>query len=312
MFTLFKNVCVYTLKHPENIDRAALNNALKAYSFSPCSAQDMARTGWQPLTDDETFCHISKDNILMTVKQEKKVIPPPTIKQNLEARVLAMETEQARKLKHSEKLTLKDEVLHQLIPRAFSRYSYIQIWIDLANGRVIVDSASARNAENALALLRKSLGSLPVVPVMSVNPPELVMTEWVKEQHAVKPFLLGDVCTAKVISMLEAGTTAAFKNEPVGSSTLETSIADNGRLVAALSIAHESHFKTSFTLNDDLTIKRIHFSDVFIETNSDIDAEHEDGQDLARKAADFTLMCDTLSILISDMLAAFGGENGLE
>ncbi len=51
------------------------------------------------------------------------------IKQALEAKIAKLEAEQARKLKKTEKDSLKDEVLHSLLPRAFSRFSQTMMWI---------------------------------------------------------------------------------------------------------------------------------------------------------------------------------------
>jgi recombination associated protein RdgC len=79
------------------------------------------------------------------------------IKQALEAKILKLEADQGRKLKKTEKDSLKDEVLHSLLPRAFSRFSQTMMWIDTVNGLIMVDCASAKKAEDTLALLRKTL-----------------------------------------------------------------------------------------------------------------------------------------------------------
>lgn len=62
-----------------------------------------------------------------------------------------LENEQSRKLKKSEKNTLKDEVLHSLLPRAFTRKSLSRILIDRDNYLVFVEASSARKAEEMLA-----------------------------------------------------------------------------------------------------------------------------------------------------------------
>lgn len=311
MFTLFKHACVYTLKRPDVIDMAKLNDLLAAYPFTPCKANDMSRTGWRPITDgSDRFYHSSGRNILLVMQTQKKILPSPVIKENLNTRVDKLELEQSRRLKAAEKTTIKEEVLQCLLPRAFTRNSFTQIWIDIERGHVVVDTSSARTAESALALLRKSLGSLPVTPVMSVNPPATELTDWLKAQRAPSPFHLGDITTAKLESILEVGATTTFKKEPVGSETLESSLSD-GRIASSVAVKHEGRFMTDVTLCDDLVFKRIGYSDLFIETNDDVafEGSEDEVQALARKDADFLLMCDTLGVVIADALAAFGGES---
>lgn len=68
---------------------------------------------------------------LLSVRAKKKILPSPVIKQALEAKIAKLEAEQVRKLKKTEKDSLKDEVPHSLPPRA-SRFSQTAMWIDTA------------------------------------------------------------------------------------------------------------------------------------------------------------------------------------
>ncbi|CAK9788748.1 recombination-associated protein RdgC (plasmid) [Escherichia coli] len=121
--------------------------------------------------------------ILVEAKRETKILPPPVIQRAIQEKIEKLEQEQARKLKKTEKDSLKDEVLHSLLPRAFSKFSVIQAIYDGSTKRIYIN-ASARQAEDMLALMRKSLGSLPVVPLSVENPIELTLTDWVRDGSA--------------------------------------------------------------------------------------------------------------------------------
>lgn len=164
----FKNAIIYRISNPMSLmaQLATIEQQLLPFQFTPCGSQDTARTGWVPATAfSQTLKHDANGQYLLTVQRQEKILPGPVIKQELAARVAKLESEQGRKLKKTEKDSLKDEVLHSLLPRAFTKDSSTQLWIDVMNGLIVVDASSARKAEDALALLRKSLGSLPVIPL---------------------------------------------------------------------------------------------------------------------------------------------------
>lgn len=301
----FKNALIYRLSREITIVEehtiADLAEKLEPFRFSPCGSQDMAKSGWvSPLGQysDQLF-HFVSGHLLLVIRREEKIIPRPTITDELNKKIAKLESEQARRLKKTEKDSLRDEVLHSLLPRAFSRNTIIRIWVNTADNLVIVDASSARRAEDALALLRKTLGSLPVVPLTMEEPCELTMTEWVRSGSAPNGFNLGDEVEIKAV--LEAGGIGRFKQQDLVSDEIHTHI-EAGKVVTKLYLDWQDRIR--FTLCDDVSIKRIKFADEIVSQNDDIDRE-----DVAQRFdADFILMTGEMSTLISDLTKALGGE----
>lgn len=298
----FKNAIIYRISNPMSLmaQLATIEQQLLPFQFTPCGSQDTARTGWVPATAfSQTLKHDANGQYLLTVQRQEKILPGPVIKQELNARIAKLESEQGRKLKKTEKDSLKDEVLHSLLPRAFTKDSRTQLWIDVMNGLIIVDASSARKAEDALALLRKSLGSLPVIPLTIENPVELTMTEWVRSGNAPAGFAIGDAAELKAI--LADGGIAKVKKQDLVSDEVKTHI-EAGKVVTKLALDWQQ--RITFTLTNDAMLTRLKFCDELIEQNDDIDREDV----LARFDADFTLMTGELQSLIKQLVAGLGGE----
>ncbi|EFA29520.1 Recombination associated protein rdgC, partial [Haemophilus influenzae HK1212] len=133
--------------------------------------------GWSaPLRGSDLLYFSVGKQILLIAKKEEKILPANVVKRELDERVENLEQKENRKLKKVEKQTLKDDVVMNLLPRAFSKNQHTALWIDTENNLVHVDAASSKRAEDALALLRKSLGSLPVVPLAFANEPSTILT----------------------------------------------------------------------------------------------------------------------------------------
>ena len=269
--------------------------------FTPCGSQDMAKTGWvSPMgSHSDALTHTVNGQIVICARKEEKILPSPVIKQELQAKIERLEGEQHRKLKKTEKDSLKDEVLHSLLPRAFSRCNQAFVWIDTVDGGIVVEAASAKRAEDTLALLRKSLGSLPVVPLTLENPIELTLTEWVRSKELPSGFALMDEAELKAI--LEDGGVIRCKKQDLFSDEIAVHI-EAGKLVTKLALDWQE--RVQLVLSDDGSLKRLKFSDTLREQNEDIDQE-----DFAQRFdADFILMTSELAALIKNLIEALGGE----
>lgn len=297
----FKNLMVYRLSRDVALTADEMEKQLSAFAFTPCGSQDMAKTGWvSPMgSHSDALTHAVNGQIMICARKEEKILPSPVLKQELQAKIEKLEGEQHRKLKKTEKDSLKDEVLHSLLPRAFSRFNQTYMWIDTVNDLIMVDAASAKRAEDMLALLRKSLGSLPVVPLTMESPIELTLTEWVRSGELPAGFIIQDEAELKAI--LEEGGVIRCKKQNLISDEIAVHI-EAGKLVTKLAVDWQERIQ--LVLADDGSLKRLKFADTLRDQNDDIDRE-----DFAlRFDADFILMTSELAALISNTIEALGGE----
>jgi len=297
----FKNLMVYRLSREVALNADEMEKQLSAFAFTPCGSHDMAKTGWvSPMgSHSDALTHAVNGQIVICARKEEKILPSPVIKQELQAKIERLEAEQHRKLKKTEKDALKDEVLHSLLPRAFSRFNQTFMWIDTVNDLIMVDAASAKRAEDTLALLRKSLGSLPVVPLTMESPIELTLTEWVRSGEMPAGFAIQDEAELKAI--LEEGGVIRCKKQNLISDEIAVHI-EAGKLVTKLAVDWQERIQ--LMLSDDGSLKRLKFADTLREQNDDIDRD-----DFAQRFdADFILMTSELAALIKNTIEALGGE----
>jgi len=293
----FKNAMIYRLTKSLDWSEKTLSDALENNQYHPCTQSEMSKFGWStPLKGSELLYFTVGKQILLLAQKEEKILPAHVIKRELDARVEKLEQAENRKLKKVEKQTLKDDVVATLLPRAFSKYQQTALWIDAENNLIYVDAASAKRAEEALALLRKSLGSLPVVPLTFANEPSLVMQEWVAKE----------IIPQWLVSLEEAELRDAnngvirCKQQALDSDEIISLV--NSKYVTKLALEWEENL--SFVLNEDCSLKRLKFADQIREKNDDILKE-----DYAQRFdADFVLMTGILSKLTENLLHDFGGE----
>lgn len=291
----FKNAIVYQLNKDNLFDIQAITNAVNACPFVPCGNTDSMRSGWvSPFGESQDNPLVLDNNgqMLLRLKKEIKILPSSVIKQALAEKVTQQEQLFNRKLKKAEKLSLKDEVYIDLLPRAFSKYQFFWLWIDTVNKRVIVDSSSFKQAEDILALLRKEMGTLALTPYASDTPLEKTLTKWVKESLSFPPIILGDEIELK--DAVEDSIVVKCKNQEINSQEIFVHI-DSGKQISKLKLLDERG--VSFILNRDYTLKRIKFDNAILDKNEDFLPEESN----AKLEADFMLMISQLTDTFKSM-----------
>jgi recombination associated protein RdgC len=127
-------------------------------------------------------------------EKEEKVLPAAVVNKMVQEKILEAEDKQGHKLSKKERIALKDELIFELLPRAFTFSSKTYAYIDSKGGWLIVDAASAKKAEDLFRSLRKCLGSLLVVPLNTLEKPITDMTAWLINNQAPEDIPIEDEC----------------------------------------------------------------------------------------------------------------------
>ncbi|MGO2305993.1 MAG: recombination-associated protein RdgC [Providencia sp.] len=295
-----KNLIIYRLTR--NIDFSDIEEQLSHLKYEPCGSLDMSRFGFVPplgIGKSDCLTHKVNDQMLISLFKEEKILPTPVINDALNKKVGKLEADQGRKLKKTERQAIKDEVIQELLPRAFSKYTRFNVWVNIADGFIAALVSSPRRAEDCFAMIRKAIGSLPIVPLTAKDPIELTLTEWVKKGELPKGFVLGEQSEMKAI--LEEGGVAKFTHQDLVSDEILSHI-EAGKLVTKLALDFDE--KISFNIDDRFIITKIIFNDEINFKNDDIDSEDYN----QRFDADLFLITSELNILINNLITVFGGK----
>jgi len=299
----FKNLALYRFTEPFSLAADELEEKLADKRFTPCGKQDEFSMGWtSPVGGSvEQLIHASNGFMMLCLKKEEKVVPAGVVNEMLQEKIAEKEEQEARKLSKKERTALKDELIFELLPRAFSFSKKTFAYIDPKGGWMIVDAASAKKAEDLLSHLRKGLGSLPVVPVNTVDKPVTVMTQWLVDNATTpKDLVIEDECELR--SPEEEGSIIRCKKHNLSLPEI-TNHLDTGKQVIKLAVNWTD--RLSFIVDENLAIKRLKFLDLIQDQVSDTDAEDE----VARFDVDFSIMSLELSNFLPRLLEIFGGEN---
>ncbi|GAA0815351.1 recombination-associated protein RdgC [Colwellia asteriadis] len=294
----FKNLYFFAFTRPFEWSEQDLEKHLSEHLFTPLGSTEIAHFGWVNALGKhgDSVLHHANGNFLICARKEEKILPAPVIKDMVEEKVNLLEQEQGRGATKKEKEQFKEDIIFELLPRAFSRITDTHAYISPANNIIVINSSSRGKAEDLLALLRKVLGTLPVTSFQPEVGVDETMTDWLTERNLGANFQLG--MEAEFNALGDDGAVVRVKNQDLTSDEINAHL-DADKYVVKVSLEWDESL--SFILCDDLAVKRLKFYDVLQEQNDDIDSDDI----LAKLDADFALMSGELNRFITDLLAEF-------
>ncbi len=298
----FKNIRLFRLHDTSVIEGLRMPGQFEGYESRQLEGIQSKHMGWIS-PDGSHGARLVVEvagHMLLSALMQEKILPSCVVNDEVAERVEAIEIVEGRPLRRRERLTAREQVYEELLPRAFVRRKRVDMWIDIAAGLIAVNCTTAVMAERMLDLLRQTLGSLKVTPLAVAVPPTQVMTTWLKSGEIPEGVALGESATLSAPGG-EDGTMSVKAFDLRGE---EVSIAlDHGRLVTVLEMGIEG--VASFKLHDDMTIKRLSFADAVVD---EAHAADDDEDATVRTATDFAIMAQAMAPAIQQLIGYMGGE----
>lgn len=294
---MFKNATLARVTGLLNL-AAALSNA-GAREFAPCGPTQVSSHGFVPPRErNGTLIEVVASQWIMAVKIESKSVPAAEVKKQLELRLDAIEKDTGRRPKGKRSREIKDEVILDLLPKAFAKEKRVLVWVSPADGLVLIDSTSASQVDLVLGLLCEILFDTKLSLINSTLSPTTAMSGWLIGREGPPHFSIDRECELKQPDGEKA--VVRYSRHTLDIDEVVDHI-KQGKQPTRLALTWLG--RLSFVLTEGLQLKKIELLDGTLDNKLAEDAK--DAFD-----ADVAIATGELSMAIGDLLEALGGELG--
>ncbi|MES2686421.1 MAG: recombination-associated protein RdgC [Pseudomonadota bacterium] len=284
----------------------ALEEALQATRFLPCGATQPESSGWVAPRGNKSTALVETVNRQLIVRlcTERRPVPASAIKAAVEERIEKYKQETGRERVGAKmKKEFKEEVLVDLMPRAFTKQSSTTLWLDPVHKFIVVDSGSLTGADKVVSFLVEALSSIPgaaglkAQPVQTSQSAAASMAHWLSSREAPVGFTVDRDCELKTPD--DEKSTVRYSRHTLEIDEVAEHIAA-GKVPTQLAMTWND--RVSFVLSDAGQIKKLKLLDVVLDGIGDR-GKDDDGFD-----TDAAILTGELSAMIPDILEALGGE----
>ena len=298
----FKNLKIFRLAPEFNFTAADLEAKLERQLFQPGSRLEMQNMGWVSPCNNGALVHALNGQYLLALRVEKKLLPASVINQFTKAKALEIEDQQGYRPGRKQTREIKEQIIDELLPKAFSVQKDTRVWLDTKNHWLVIDAASAGKSDEVIGMLAKVLDPLPVQSLFTELSPAQAMTDWLVADEPPANFSIDQ--DTELLQSGGGGATIRYIKQTPEHDDVNKHIG-NGKICTKLALTWAD--RISFVLDSELNIKRIKPLDL-VKEQSFLDNR----SDQERFDADMTLMCAELAKLLDDLVLALGGEKKLK
>lgn len=306
---MFKSACFFRLADDfvlPGLD--ALERVLQKARFVPCGPTQAESSGWIAPRGrkSKVLAETVGGHLVLTLATEKRAVPSSAVKAAVEERVERYQAETGNeRVPAKVKKEFKEEVLLDLLPRAFSKRSTTTLWLDAKAKLLVVDAGSLAGADRIVSSLLAALlevpGASPAPDLQIVHTqtsPSAAMAHWLATREAPWHFTIDRDCELKAAD--EQKSSVRYARHTLDIDEVAQHIAA-GKVPTQLAMTWND--RVSFLLTEAGQLRRLKMLDVVLKESEDAKGRDEDNFD-----ANVAILTGELSQLIPDLLEALGGE----
>jgi recombination associated protein RdgC len=297
---MFKNALVYRIDQWERPTLADIEPRLDAARFVECGATQSESAGWVAPRGEKHAALVESigGQLILNLCTERKAVPGSVVKNRLEAQLDKVMAETGRRPKGKQAKEIKEEIVHELLPRAFPKRATTWVWVDADARLVFVGAGSMKQADTVVTRLVDLLGGgLMLSPVQTELSPATAMSAWLADKEAPPGFTIDRECELKQPDSEKSAVRYARHTldiDEVGEHIRQ------GKLPTQLAMTWSG--RVSFVLTETLALKKIKLLDVVIEGAGQQRGKDDNGFD-----ADVAITTGELRQLVPDLIDALGG-----
>lgn len=284
----FKNLTF--LRFPVSLDFSQLGELLPEVALKPVGSLELSSRGFvSPFGRGEPDLHQQIGNaIWLSVGGEDKILPSSVVNDLLGKKLAEIEEKEGRKPGGRTRKRIKEDLIHELLPKAFVKPSRTDALIDLRHGYIAVDTSSRNAAGDVVSQVRAAMGSFPALPLNAEVSTRNILTGWIAGEELPEGLSLGHECELR--DAMTDGAVVKIANIDLQSDEVASHL-EAGLQVTRLALTLDDHL--SFVLGEDLVVRKLKFLDGAVDQ-----LENTEREDLrAELDARFALMSGELQRL---------------
>lgn len=280
----------FPLAQKKSFDK--LDDALAECRLKPVGPLEAMSRGFiSPFGRDEpVLSHRIGNAIWLTLGGEDRLLPAAVVNDALGKKIAELESREGRKLGGRARKRLKEDLVHELLPKAFVRPTRLNASVDLQYGFLAIDTSSRKSAESFATELRHALGSFPALPLNAETSPRAVLTGWIAGEPLPDGLALGDECELK--DPADRGAVVKCQRQELLGEEIKKHL-ESGKQVTRLALTLDDHL--SFVLGEDLVVRKLKFLDGAVDALENTERDSLNAELDAR----FALMAGELSRLFA-------------